>query len=708
MKNNKWLVSIFSIFVLMFVSCRESLLQNYDDQRQTGTISISVNASSARNILPDTSATDFTDFVLSGSTNGETYSTLGSWNSFYELCAAVIELDSGNWKLILTAKRAGVQFSASARVTVEAGQNVTANFALSTSNTQNGTVNITLRYPKKSNVDLVAWWISEVDDNTLYPLLHAGNDVATNYCFKDPSITLDPSMSLGEAVQSISDTVFTMQTELPAGKYMLFCQFGSQFGELVIYPEGGFSGFSAIGNYSNYIVIQPGLESKVDYTIDYFDFVGITECESTSEGMVLTIDVPKGVNDIVIERMVNYDEVMQSGPTEAMYNNVIGIVKVLETPTTSSTTMTLVDPYGYKTGEKLTYVTAFNYFSSNTMNQYYVKTYTADYDGYTVPGFSTRPQFATEQDNEGKPTKLKVVNNPVIDWKGHEVDSDYLLFVAREIEDAVFMEEYVFDKDHKETTVDADTLHTGPNSLSGYRMGFFKDGWIFNCPIDTTGYQSSELPPDLMGNPCAVPTDKGISIEVYCNTDYEPKEVRLIRSTAVDGNYEIIKDFTTCTRDTFQYLDRKNLVQGTTYYYKLEDRDGNTYGGPYFFATSSINFGTPVTITTRPKLEITNNCIATFTNGTFQFDEHVTRISIKYMFRQKDNSNEVILFVKEMNKSGDVWKENDLHVFKAQLYGNGGIASSNFIVSYLDNTRNVVDFYNADNDGAQFDFDNAL
>ena len=50
MKNNKLLISILSVFVLLFVSCKDSLIHDFNEQKETATLSFSVNGSSSRNI----------------------------------------------------------------------------------------------------------------------------------------------------------------------------------------------------------------------------------------------------------------------------------------------------------------------------------------------------------------------------------------------------------------------------------------------------------------------------------------------------------------------------------------------------------------------------------------------------------------------------------------------------------------------------------
>ena len=705
MKNNKWIISIFTIFVLVFVSCKESLLQSYDTTLKTGTLSISVHSSSARNILPDTSAEGFTDFVLTGSTDGgQTYSPLGSWDTLDKLKAAIIEMNLGTWQLSLSAKKGEVPFTASTQVTIEEGQNVKASFSLSAANSQKGMANITLRYPKTYSMGIVFWNISEISENSDSPFLESLNEVASGSCHRNTTF------NEGDADQQITDTAFTLKTELPAGKYMLRCYFGTQSGEPVAIPGGGFTGYTLIGDYIDYLVIQSGLESKLDYTIDYFELLGITNAVSTAQGIELSIQVPKGIKDILIQRATNFNEVMTNPTEENMANNVMSFIKILETPTTSSTTMTFVDSYGYTAGQKQTYIVLYNYFSENTIQNYYMKEVTPAYNGYAVPGFSTYPEFATESNAEGKTTKIKIVNEPVIDWKGHVLNSEYTIFVSEDYEAAIMGEpDYVFTKDDKECSVNPNRLHSGPNLLPGYTLLFEKDGWYYNCAIDKTGLTGNQLPV-LQGRPYAIPTDRGIDIEVYCDWQGEIAEnggekVNLFRSTNPDSGYETIKDLADASGQNFIYVDRKNLQKDVTYYYKLVGESGTVYGDPSFSATSSVNYGIPLTITTNPKLEVSANSVATFTPGTYQLDEHLARYDICYDFKQSDNNNKMIRIIKENYISNGEWVAPDLRAMIWEYDEDGTVHGFDpFDHSTQTNSKNL---YYEPLDGKQYVFDKA-
>ena len=668
MKNNKLLISILSVFVLLFVSCKDSLIHDFNEQKETATLSFSVNGSSSRNILPDTSIDDFTNVVLTGTLNGAgAQIALGTWDSIEEMLEASLEVDVGSWNLNLSVKKRAVYFGASTTVTVTAGQKATASFVLNAINTENGIANIKLRYPEEADIALVKWDFTPVNNNSALLGTSYSSGSITGMC------CTNSTLNAGEAVQEIKDDFFTLETELPSGKYLLSCIFGSQYGEIQVTNQG-IVGATPIGDYYNYIVIQPGLESKLDYTIDYFELLGITNAVSTATGMELTIQVPKGVENIMVQRVTNFNEVMSNQTEDNFAKNCVTFVKILEAPTTSSTTMTLVDSYGYTANQELTYVVSYNYLSGSPMNAYYVKNFTTEYNGYEVPGFSTAPEFATESDQDGKTTKIKLENEPVIDWKGHEIDSDYIIILSEYYEAAMYFEpDYVFTKTEKEDSVDPDHLHAGANALPGYRLCFENDGWYYNFGVDKTGLSGAQLPV-LYGSPNAIPTSRGIRIEVYCEwSEGESERVKLLRSTTPDGEYIIIKDYSEISGQNFMYIDRKNLEKDVTYYYKLVGENGNIYVEPYFSATSSINFGIPLQIITNSKLEVSEDCIASFTPGNYQLDEHVGEYVINYKFRQADNDGLVLLVKKRYRKQEGEWVSYDLDADIFQYNSNGSL-----------------------------------
>ncbi len=657
MKNNKLLISILSVFVLLLASCKDSLIHDFTEQKGKATLSFKVNGSS-RNILPDTSIDDFTDVALTGTLNGSgTQIALGTWDSIEEMLEASLEVDAGSWSLNLSAKKGSVVFAATTTVSITAGQMATASFVLSAGNTEKGIADITLRFPEGSDVVLASWSFEPL--NSSQPML---NTRRTSQGISGIYL-IDGTYTDGEGLQEIKDNAFTLKTELPAGKYLFSCMFGYQCATEFAVTDNGVVGIDLLGDYYDYIVVQPGLESKLDYTIDYFELHGVTKAVSTQEGMELTIDVPRGTKIILLQRTTNFNEVMSHPTYENMINSCVSFAKILETPAASSTSITFVDPYGYTAGQKLTYLVTYYSSSINFSGSYYMREFTTAYDGYALPGFSTYPEFATESNAEKISTKIKLVKDPVIDWKGHELDGDYMILLSREYEAVLALEpDYMFNKNTKEISVNPNNLHSGSNPLTGYSLCFEKDGWYYNCGVNISGLTGAQLPV-LYGRPNAIPTDRGIDIEVYCDWQGDIREeggekVKLLRSTNSDSGYEPIKDYVDVFNDTFKFIDRKNLQKDVTYYYKLVGESETVYGN--FSATSSMDYGVPLTINTKPKLEVAGNTIATFTPGSVTVDDHVVLYDICYEFKQKDNNNIKLVVSKVYSKDNGEWFDYDL------------------------------------------------
>ena len=632
MKNNKYIISIFVIFALMFVSCKDFLttssiekdFENNDIAPKKAKLYFSVNGNSARKILPDTSLNNFSDFVLTGKLDeSEDAAVLGSWDNIQALLGASITVEAGSWDLTLTAKRGQINFTSNTQIEVLEGQNVTASFILVAADTDNGIANITLRFPEKAEVGEVWWYFKEVQKS---PYLDTGHSYYGIYPEK-----YAPNC---ECIQTMTSTSYTLQAELPAGKYIFTCELCTEMG-----PE--------LGTYNDYIVIQPGLESKLDYTIDYFEFTGITEAVSTEQGMLLTLDIPKGIEMLTIMRIKNYNALMEYmdeyyehpdpnvDPNALIESNTTLINKQFSARTTSHTTLQLLDSCGFEAGDELTYAVYFNMESIGTI----IKTFNALYDGKEFPEFTTYPEFATQENDDGLTTKILISNNPVVDWKDNVTDNGYMLnFLNGNGMGSSMMgflfPEYVVDSNTKECEVNVDNLYTGPNELTSYRFTFDKDGWTYNCYIDMSNLSGAQLPPVLQGPPYAVATENGISINIYVSHD----DVSLLRATSTEGPWETIKPYV-YSYDCFEYLDKYDLNAGTTYYYKVINEYGQTYGGDYFSATATVTKGPFATISTQPVLVVSDDAVATFVPGSFQIadPDDVYCIQTVYDFTEENN-----------------------------------------------------------------------
>ncbi len=616
-KNNTWLISIFAVFILLFSACNNSFNNQIDNDlasadNKTATLYFSVNGSSARNILPDTSLDNFSNFVLTGTLEGSTQE-LGTWATAQQMLNAAVAIAPGSWNFNLSAKRGEVNFTASTQLTIEENQSAVASFVLRASETDTGTLKLNLTYPSVSDLYMVTWHLS--------PVSNASS--AEGFCKRDSSE--------GAEAQTLSDTAFILQKELPAGKYMLSCEFG------ILYGTQEYNGqvhemCSPVGNYYDYVVIQPGFESALNYEIDYFEMTGITNAQSTAQGMVLTLDVPKGSQKITIMRVKNMSNAQVASEEDVVANYSI-ITTKLPSPTTSHQTLTITDCYGYSKNDELTYGVYFDE-QMNSLSSV-IKTFKAEHNALPTPSFTTYPEFATESAANGQTTKLRVTNTPVFNYEGdyklNFISSQYELMLGTGI---------VFDKETEEYSFPED-MDPGPY-LVLYRLGFDKDGWSYNLPFDTTGLSGAQLPPVIQGPPFATPTENGIFIRVQVDWS----SVSLSRATSRDGPWTTIKDFSYNSSSYFEYLDKTDLTEGQTYYYKLEDEYGNTYGGEYFSATSIVTKGPLASMTTQPTLTV-NETVASITSGTYEMDEDINIVRTIFEFANETEPSRKISVIKK-------------------------------------------------------------
>ena len=660
-KNNKWLISLFTIFVFLCASCNNFLsretqkeVEKTAAQTKTGRLSFNVNGASSRSVFPDTSIQNFTNFVLTGSVEGNNNTqNLGSWSNVQDLLNASIEIAIGTWNLTLSAKRDTVDFAATAQVTIEEGQNATASFKLSAVQTSTGIANITLRFPENSGICTARWIF--YDDGAYDTFWYNNGNEIEGLCYIDGR----NNESDISCEQTITDSSFSLKAALPAGRYRFRCVLGTEI--------------TGVGNYYDFIVIQPGFESALDYTIDYFEFTGITDAVSTEQGMQLTLMIPKGVQNLEIMRIKDYAGLMQA--QEEYHNNpdpnveppdtlsaTTIITKKLDAKTTSQTTLQLVDSYGYEAGDELTYAVYFDMDSFSSV----IKTFTASHDGIPVPEFTSYPEFAIESNDQGITSKIKISNDPVLDWKGHELSSGYKLYLSNDSMMGIFFPEVVVDSTTKEYVIEDGSLNPGQTSFVSYRLGLDSNGLSYSFSLNTKNLSGAQLPPVLQGPSPAQATDEGIHI--LLNGTYEHwSYLSILRATSPEGEWVVIKDKIDCDYGEFHinYTDKYDLVAGTTYYYKVVNDRGQSFGGEYFSATATVTKGPYASITTQPVLAVSNDAVASFTPGALQFAEpdEVGSVTFAYEYIQQDNSN-IELTIKYTKYTG-----NDNYSFEGNYTG---------------------------------------
>ena len=154
---------ICSAAMLALTSCGNALLnrENYKTtQKQTETVTISLNETSVRTLLPTAlKLSDFTYIVLKQKeteAEGGEYEIIKHWSGYEALQNdSSLEVAFGTWDFVLSASYNGATYSGSVNnVEVKKGSNITLNFALKlTSQTYagEGSLDITLNFPYSDN-----------------------------------------------------------------------------------------------------------------------------------------------------------------------------------------------------------------------------------------------------------------------------------------------------------------------------------------------------------------------------------------------------------------------------------------------------------------------------------------------------------------------------------------------------------------------------
>lgn len=618
MKRNyfsKYIFVIFTLVSLIFVSCSNIFDESETDSKSTLYIRLSDKA--GRTILPDTSIDDFTDFILIG-TKGESTEAqnLGTWSTAEALDDASVEIDSGEWSLTLSAKKEGVAFSGTTTVNVKSGEVNTASFTLMPGkNIQNAKIDITLHFPETSGVYSVEWNFSS--DKKLH-----------SFCYVNQSGIEDRYSS--KISYALTNNSFTLKGDIINGKHETFtCNFYGLNGHL-------------IGSYIDDIYLGPGLTSKLDYTIEYFREIGFTRLESTDNGIEFTIKVPKRVKNVDIYRKES------DGNTNDSFTRVMS--KYYADGANDNITISDVDYYDYSAGKSYEYYVNYDWsFQSPHM------TVTATKDGWQSPVFTTYPQYAVESDSTtGISTKLKITNDPVVDYKGHGDGCSY--YINLNYEDHFYPE---LSASEKEIDIAEENLVPGPNRAISYTYSVKKEGGVMSHNFEKYIYGNLQ-PPALQGGAAAIATEDGIRIKVH--TSKWASDVELQRATSANGPYTVIaataQDYTNST-EWFEYLDKYNQTAGTTYYYKVTRKfiSNQTFGGDYFSATALVNKDSPVSVTQMPTLSMIGATIKFNTEGNVTIsDESLQNVRKvwEYEYSCSDDAGTYKIFVHREKNDIDV------------------------------------------------------
>ena len=378
MKNNniKYLSILIALFSLVISSCSDSF-NNFADT----TLSINVDKSS-RNVLPESDISVFTDFKLEG-TLDEQSQVLGTWDDYDSLTNASINIAPGKWSLTLSAKINSITFTCEkSDVDIIKGENNSVSFTLSVNENTAGKANLRLKIPSGAGVSRVYW------------IMRVGENITNDTCY----------LSTISTVQHLTSNAFTLEKEMNAGKYAFQCFFYNSNGGL-------------IGEYSDFVIIEPGLESKLEYDITYFDIKGVINAESTENGIEIEFSIPKGTKH---DALVYRGELQSDG---SLKNVTLVFKRYFHSEVTEYLTSKGYDCWNISKDKTYGYYVVYDW---NDSTKTPVVSVTSKYDGWETPEFVNDVEFEIEKDANGNLDKL--ILKPVeMNWKGHDNGWGYAL-----------------------------------------------------------------------------------------------------------------------------------------------------------------------------------------------------------------------------------------------------------------------------------------
>ena len=163
--------TVILIITALFLSCshnfsipNETVLVKGKTSDSTY-ITLKVDVDSCRTVLPDADLSQFTNFILKGTKQGESEQTLGSWDSLNLMQNATIAASTGSWTFTLTAKQNGSTFSGTVQKEITTGKN-SLSFTLSLTDvgTGKGSFSITVDFSSAENATSVTKVIETLEN----------------------------------------------------------------------------------------------------------------------------------------------------------------------------------------------------------------------------------------------------------------------------------------------------------------------------------------------------------------------------------------------------------------------------------------------------------------------------------------------------------------------------------------------------------------
>lgn len=235
MHNVKRYLLVF-ISLMIFFGCKNEVKSDFEETKNTGAY-IKIQKVQSRSILPYFYFEDMTDFVFTGTKEGEQPIVLRTYENYFQLNGSSFEIQSGNWTFTLQANISSSKYESTITKTIVEGENL-LNFVMELQekgNSNDSSINVLLSFEQNPQVNKVKAALYDIGMQ---------NQIAG---YEE------------ELLQITNNYVCYNKTNVPSGEYILKVDF---YGSDDIY----------LGTYKELVVTVSGCESNEirDITLENF------------------------------------------------------------------------------------------------------------------------------------------------------------------------------------------------------------------------------------------------------------------------------------------------------------------------------------------------------------------------------------------------------------------------------------------------------
>lgn len=235
MHNVKRYLLIF-ISLMIFFGCKNEIKSDFEEIKNTGAY-IKIQKVQSRSILPTIYLGDMTDFVFTGTKEGEQPIILGTYENYFQLDGSSFEIQSGNWTFSLQANISSSKYNSTITMTIVEGVNLLSFYMelQEKGNSNDSSINVLLSFEQNPQVNKVKAALYDIGMQ---------NQIAG---YEE------------ELLQITYNSVIYNKTNVPSGEYILKVDF---YGRDDIY----------LGTYKELVVTVSGCESNAtrDITLENF------------------------------------------------------------------------------------------------------------------------------------------------------------------------------------------------------------------------------------------------------------------------------------------------------------------------------------------------------------------------------------------------------------------------------------------------------